>query len=186
MDDGVFALVVLIVLAVAVAALLVARRRRTARPRHAAPGGDRTVDAGRSQPAAEQGPRQREQRRERIEVAPLEEAARDRYLETWHRTQALFVDAPQEATRQADRLVTEVMRERGYPVEDFEQRAGDLSVDDPRLVQDYRAARAIAGANDRSEARTEDLRQALVHYRSLFEELLEAGGAAWRASGRTD
>jgi hypothetical protein len=185
MDDGVFALVVLIVLAVAVAALLVARRRRTARPRHAAPGGDRTVDAGRSQPA-EQGPRQREQRRERIEVVPLEEAARDRYLETWHRTQALFVDAPQEATRQADRLVTEVMRERGYHVEDFEQRAGDLSVDDPRLVQDYRAARAVAGANDRSEARTEDLRQALVHYRSLFEELLEAGGAAWRASGRTD
>jgi hypothetical protein len=186
MDDGVFALVVLIVLALAAAALLLARRRRTARPRNAGPEHDRTVDASPSQLSAEQELRQRQQRRERIQVVPLEEAARDRYLETWHRTQALFVDAPQEATRQADRLVTEIMRERGYPVEDFEQRASDLSVDCPRLVQDYRAARAIAGANDRSEARTEDLRQALVHYRSLFEELLEAGGAASAQRGRTD
>jgi hypothetical protein len=106
-------------------------------------------------------------------VVPLVPAARERYLETWHRTQALFVDSPTEATRQADKLVAEVMRERGYPVEDFEQRAADLSVAYPGLVQDYRAARAIADRNDRSEADTEELRQALVHYRSLFEELLE-------------
>jgi hypothetical protein len=82
-----------------------------------------------------------------------------------------------EATREADRLVTDVMRDRGYPVENFEQRAADISVDYPRLVEDYRAARAIASANDRSQASTEDLRQALVHYRSLFEELLEVGGS---------
>jgi hypothetical protein len=65
------------------------------------------------------------------------------------------------------------MRDRGYPVDDFEQRAADISVDHPQVVDDYRAAHAIAAANDRSEASTEDLRQALVHYRSLFEELLE-------------
>ena len=106
----------------------------------------------------------------------------DDVIDAWYRIQALFVDAPQEATRQADRLVTEVMRGRGYPVEDFEQRAADLSVDHPWLVRDYRAARA----KDRSEAGTEDLRRAPVHYRSLFEELLEGGGATPARRGRTD
>ena len=91
----------------------------------------------------------------------------------WRNTQAQFVDEPVEATREADRLITSVMRDRGYPVDDFEQRAADISVDHPQVVDDYRAAHAIAAANDRSEANTEDLRQALVHYRSLFEELLE-------------
>jgi hypothetical protein len=88
-------------------------------------------------------------------------------------TQARFVDEPAEATREADRLITSVMRDRGYPVDDFEQRTADVSVDHPQVVDDYRAAHAIAAANERSEASTEDLRQALVHYRSLFEELLE-------------
>jgi hypothetical protein len=185
MSDGVIALVVLLVLVLAVAALLLARRRRGARPRERlGPEHDRTVE-GRNQTSAAPAPR-----RERIQLVPLDPAARARYLETWHRTQARFVDAPREATRRADRLVTEVMRVRGYPVEDFEQRAAgsprrvsiaDLSVDHPRLVRDYRAARAVASANDRSEAGTEDLRQALVHYRSLFEELLEAGDDSERA-----
>ncbi len=188
MSAGVIALVVLLlVLALAAATLLVARRRRTARLRERlGPEHQRTVEASRDQITAEQEPRHRE----RIEVVPLDLAARARYLETWRRTQARFVDAPREATRQADRLVVEVMRARGYPVEDFEQRAAtslqrvssaDLSVDHPRLVQDYRAARVVASANDRSEAGTEDLRQALVHYRSLFEELLEVGDATEKA-----
>jgi hypothetical protein len=176
MNGGVFALIVLVVLAIAAAAWLVVRRQRTERLRERfGPEYDRAVEASDDQGAAEKELRQREQRRERIQVVPLVPAVRERYLETWHRTQALFVDSPTEATRRADGLVAEVMRERGYPVEDFEQRAADLSVDYPRLVQDYRAARAIADRNDRSEAGTEDLRQALVHYRSLFEELLEAG-----------
>ena len=187
MNGGVFALIVLVVLAIAAAAWLVVRRQRTERLRERfGPEYDRTVEASDDQGAAEKELRQREQRRERIQVVPLVPAVRERYLETWHRTQALFVDSPTEATRRADGLVAEVMRERGYPVEDFEQRAADLSVDYPRLVQDYRAARAIADRNDRSEAGTEDLRQALVHYRSLFEELLEAGGAASAQRGRTD
>jgi hypothetical protein len=176
MNGVVVALVVLVVLAIAAVALLLVRRQRSERLRQRfGPEYDRTVEAKEDQSAAEKELRQREQRREKIQVVPLVPAARERYMETWHRTQALFVDSPTEATRRADQLVTEVMRERGYPVEDFEQRAADLSVDYPRLVQDYRAARAIADRNDRSEADTEDLRQALVHYRSLFEELLEAG-----------
>jgi hypothetical protein len=176
MNGVVVALVVLVVLAIAAVALLLVRRQRSERLRQRfGPEYDRTVEAKEDQSAAEKELRQREQRREKIQVVPLVPAARERYMETWHRTQALFVDSPTEATRRADQLVTEVMRERGYPVEDFEQRAADLSVDYPRLVQDYRAARAIADRNDRSEADTEDLRQALVHYRSLFEELLEVG-----------
>jgi hypothetical protein len=175
MNGAVLALIVLVVLVVAAVALLQVRRQRTERLRQRfGPEYDRTVEVSKDQSAAEKELRQREQRREKIQVVPLEPATRERYLETWHRTQALFVDSPTEATRRADKLVAEVMRERGYPVEDFEQRAADLSVDYPGLVQDYRAARAIAERNDRSEADTEELRQALVHYRSLFEELLEA------------
>jgi hypothetical protein len=174
MNGAVIAIIVLVVLVVAAVALLLVRRQRTERLRRRfGPEYDRTVEVSKDQSAAEKELRQREQRREQIQVVPLVPAARERYVEVWHRTQALFVDSPTEATRQADKLVAEVMRERGYPVEDFEQRAADLSVDYPGLVQDYRAARAIADRNDRSEADTEELRQALVHYRSLFEELLE-------------
>jgi hypothetical protein len=80
-----------------------------------------------------------------------------------------------ESVRTADILVVEVMRERGYPVEDFDQREADLSVEHPRVVQHYRAARGISMAAERAQATTEDLRQAMVHYRSLFEDLLDAG-----------
>jgi hypothetical protein len=121
--------------------------------------------------------RQRRSRRLQDKFGPeydrTVEETRTRYLEAWRNTQAQFVDEPAEATREADRLITSVMRDRGYPVDDFEQRAADISVDHPQVVDDYRAAHAIAARNDRSEASTEDLRQALVHYRSLFEELLE-------------
>jgi hypothetical protein len=178
MSDGVIALIVVIVLVVGVVALLAARKRRSQRLQERfGPEYDRVVEAADDRGAAERELKDRELRRERIDVVPLDPDVRARYLETWHRTQARFVDAPVEATREADHLVTDVMRDRGYPVENFEQRAADISVDYPRLVEDYRAARAIASANDRSQASTEDLRQALVHYRSLFEELLEVGGS---------
>ena len=134
---------------------------------------DRTVEEAGDRRAAETELRERTERRAGFDVVPLEPEARTRYVEAWRNTQAQFVDEPVEATREADRLITSVMRDRGYPVDDFEQRAADISVDHPQVVDDYRAAHAIAAANDRSEASTEDLRQALVHYRSLFEELLE-------------
>jgi predicted nucleic acid-binding protein len=176
MNEGVIILIVLVALVVIAAALLAARQRRSQRLQDRfGPEYDRTVDATGDRGTAERELRDRERRRDRIDVVPLDPAARDRYVDAWHRTQARFVDSPSEATREADRLVAEVMRERGYPVEDFEQRAADVSVDHPQVVQNYRAARAIAVANERSQARTEDLRQALVHYRSLFEELLEVG-----------
>jgi len=96
-----------------------------------------------------------------------------RFAEAWKRTQARFVDEPSRAVDEADGLIKEIMQTRGYPVGDFEQRAADVSVDHPNVVTDYRAARNIAARNNSGKATTEDLRQAMVHYRSLFEELLE-------------
>ena len=86
----------------------------------------------------------------------------------------MFVDAPGDSVRDADRLVTEVMRLRGYPMDDFETRAGDISVDYPNVVENYRAGHAISESNARGDAQTEDLRQAMVHYRTLFQELTQS------------
>ena len=99
-------------------------------------------------------------------------AARQRYSDEWQNTQARFVGEPAAAVRQADVLVISVMRDRGYPMEDFDQRSADISVDHPQVVHNYRAAHAISMANDHGRASTEDMRQALVYYRSLFDELL--------------
>jgi hypothetical protein len=126
---------------------------------------------------------ERERRREYLEIVPLEPAARERYAEAWRDTQARFVDSPEQAIREADHLVTEVMRERGYPMEDFDQRAADVSVDHPNVTENYRAAHATSLANDQGEASTEDLRQAMVHYRALFVELLEQPGEEARRTG---
>jgi len=115
----------------------------------------------------------RQKRVDTFDIRPLEAAERDHFIDAWRATQARFVDAPAEAINDADRLVSEVMQARGYPVGDFDQRAADVSVDHPIVVENYRAARAIAVANQRGDASTEDLRQAIVHYRALFEDLLE-------------
>lgn len=155
-------------------------RQRSARLRSTfGPEYDRAVDAsGGSRRQAESELRARRERREQLDIRPLQPAARERYLIAWKQTQERFVDAPSEAVTEADRLVTDVMRERGYPMENFEQRAADISVDHPHVVKDYRAAHEISVANSGGEAETEDLRRAFVHYRSLFEDLLERGDAA--------
>jgi hypothetical protein len=116
----------------------------------------------------------RTKRVEKLTIHPLPAAERDRFLDLWRRAQALFVDSPLTAVAEADRLIGEVMRARGYPVSDFERRAADVSVDHPRVVANYREAHAIALNADKGQAGTEELRQAMVHYRALFEELLEA------------
>ena len=115
----------------------------------------------------------RSRRVERLAIRPLPPADRDRYADMWRGEQARFVDDPKSAVHEADRLVEEVMRRRGYPVGEFEQRAADISVDHPLVVENYRAAHDIATRLERGNAATEDLRQAMIHYRTLFEDLLE-------------
>ncbi len=116
--------------------------------------------------------RRRERRVERFELTDLEEADRNRFAQRWQQCQAAFVDGPADALNQADDLVGEVMTARGYPMEDFEERAADLSVSYPELVSNYRLGHQIAVSNQRGEADTEALRQAFIHYRAMFTELL--------------
>ena len=134
---------------------------------------DRTVADAPSRREAESELSERQKRRDELEIRPLAPEAGDRYASRWHNTQAKFVDAPEDAVGEADTLIQEVMRERGYPVQDFVQRSADLSVDHPDVISNYRAAHGISVANQRGKASTEDLRTAMVHYRALFEELLE-------------
>ena len=145
---------------------------------------DRAVTETGDRRAAESELDARRRRREELDIRPLDPTARERYTEQWRSTQSKFVDAPSEAIREADALVMQVMGERGYPMENFEQRAADISVDHPNLVENYRAAHAISLANDHGQASTEDMRQAMVHYRSLFEELLDTGGSFDREEAR--
>ena len=107
-----------------------------------------------------------------LDIRPLSVAERERYLADWAAVQSKFVDEPGQAIVDADRLIMEVMQLRAYPVSDFEQRAADVSVNYPALVSNYRAARVIALKNEQHQADTEELRQAMIHYRSLFDELL--------------
>jgi hypothetical protein len=169
---------ILIAVAAGVVVLLLAAvawtRTRTARLRDRfGPEYDRTVErrGGRRPGEAELGSRL--ERRERLEIRPLSGASRERYLESWKEVQMQFVDDPAGAVAGADRLIGSVMSERGYPMDDFERRAADISVDHPHVVERYRSAHGIAEKNEREEATTEDLRQAFKHYRALFEELLE-------------
>jgi hypothetical protein len=163
--------VVLVLVGAAWVATIAARRRSL--QRRFGPEYERTVADAPSRREAEAELREREQRREELEIRPLADAERRRYLRELDRVQADFVDDPGAAVSEADTLIQRVMRDRGYPVEDFEQRAADLSVDHPDVVEHYRAAHAVALRHTRDEADTEQLRQALVHYRALFDELLE-------------
>ena len=113
-----------------------------------------------------------------LNIHPLSVSERDRYLADWTAVQSKFVDEPGQAIVDADHLIMEVMQVRAYPVSDFEQRAADISVNYPTLVSNYRAARVIALKNEQHQADTEELRQAMIYYRSLFEELLETGAVA--------
>jgi nitrogen fixation-related uncharacterized protein len=120
----------------------------------------------------------RQKRIRKLEIRSLTHEEQSRFAEVWRRTQACFVDEPSKAITEADGLIKEVMQTRGYPVGDFDERAADISVDYPSVVTSYRAGREIAERNKSGEATTEDLRQAMMHYRSLFEELVEAAEPA--------
>jgi hypothetical protein len=121
---------------------------------------------------------ERQKRVEAFHVLPLTPVNRERFLAEWHAAQTLFVDDPRAAVINADHLVVAVMTERGYPMGNFEQRAADISVDHPHVVENYRRARGIALRNEQQGgASTEELRKAMVCYRSLFDELLESPAA---------
>lgn len=154
--------------------------RRTQLRKTFGPEYDRTISESESRRTGESELKERERRRRELDIRPLSSAAWQRYTEAWATVQRRFVDDPGGATLEADRLVGEVMEERGYPVEDFEQQAADLSVDHPELVQNYRAAHSTWLRHERGDATTEELRRAMVHYRALFDELLGMPEAARR------
>jgi hypothetical protein len=183
MDTWVWIVIGVLVAVVVLAILASALRTRRSRSLqdHFGPEYDRTVDQTGGRREAEQELREREKRHDELELRPLSQDARERYLREWRATQGLFVDDPAGAVAQADDLVQEVMRDRGYPVEDFEQRAADISVDHPDLVEKYRTANGIAGASERGEASTDELRYSVRHYRALFVELLEVDDEGGRA-----
>ena len=134
---------------------------------------DRVIREHGNQRRAESVLATRERRVESLPIRALTHKDRDHFAEAWQADQARFVDDPKGAVTEADRLVTAVMKARGYPVSDFEQRVADISVDHPHVVENYRAAVDIAKRHRRGEATTEDLRQAMVYYRKLFDDLLE-------------
>lgn len=176
MDTGLLiTLVVVLLVVVLLVALLSGRRRRSTKLQEQfGDEYDRTVDQRGDRREAEAELADRAKRRSQLDIRPLDADARERYALAWRRTQANFVDEPVEAVHEADGLVTEVMRERGYPMDDFEQRSADISVDHPDVVEDYRHAHRVAMSNaDGGRATTEELREAMIRYRALFDRLLE-------------
>jgi hypothetical protein len=175
MDNPVvIVLAIALVVAIGAAVWLYMRKRQTEQLQDRfGPEYDRTLAEHHDPRQAERELKAREERVDQLNIRPLERDERDRFAERWQAVQARFVDDPTGATDEADQLVGEVMATRGYPVGDFEQRAADVSVHHPRVVEHYRAAHAIAVRNSRGDADTEQLRQALVHFRALFEDLLE-------------
>jgi FtsZ-interacting cell division protein ZipA len=164
---------VVVIVTIVIVGYQVARQRRTAQLREQyGPEYDRAVDLADSQHAAESELRGRSKRHEQLGLRSLDTSERENFERCWSDIQAQFVDDPSTAVRNADLLVVEVMSARGYPVEDFDQRANDLSVRYPEGTQRYREARRIAQANKQGTVDTEDLRQALTSYRSMVLALL--------------
>jgi len=184
MDAWVWILIGVIVLAVIAAVVFaVAQQRRRAQLRESfGPEYDRTIAREGDVRRGESDLMARRERLAKLDIRPLSPSSRDAYRDSWEQTQARFVDNPAEALAQADALIIAVMEERGYPMNDFERRAEDVSVDHADVVQHYRAAHDISTRLDPngspgstpSDVSTEDLRQGLVHYRALFQELLES------------
>lgn len=174
MDPKIVGLIVVIVLVAIVAAIMISRKRQAERLRHSfGTEYDRQVEeAGGSRAKAQAELLKREKRVQKLDIRPLPSAQKDAFLADWQQVQAGFVDDPEKSIALADALVGDVMKARGYPVEDFDQRAADISVEHPQLVANYRAAHEIAVRYRQGKAGTEDLRAAFIGYRSMFEELL--------------
>jgi hypothetical protein len=168
------AAIVIAVALVTVIARSAIRRRRTERlKKHFGPEYERAVGEAGDQGAAEKELVGRERKRQKLDIVALAPESRAKYAELWRTVQTVFVDDPSRSVGEADRLVTEVMRERGYPIDDFEERAADISVDHPNVVEHYRAAHTLHLAQEQGDIGTEAQREAFVHYRTLFDKLLE-------------
>lgn len=175
MDPKLVVAIAVALVAVVVIAWVVVRKQRTIRLRQRfGPEYDRAV--------RERGPQHAEtvllDREKRVREFRIHELAaddRERFVTEWRIVQSRFVDDPQGAVAEADLLVDRLMQARGYPTSDFEQRAADISVSHPGVLDNYRAAHEIAVRHQRGEASTEDLRNAIIYYRSLFDDLLQTG-----------
>lgn len=175
----VIVLLVALVAAIGVAAWLFMQKRRTDNLHSRfGPEYERAVSEHRDQKEAERDLEHRAERVEQLHIRALAPEERDQFVSRWQSVQAQFVDDPEGATSEADHLLGQVMQTRGYPVGDFEQRAADVSVNHPHVVEHYRAGHALALRSARGDADTEDLRQAFVHFRALFEDLLEVESEA--------
>ena len=182
------AIVVVAIPAVIVTVGIVRSRRKTQRLKeHYGPEYERLLSENGSEKAANRELTTREHKRSKLDIVPLTPAALSNFTARWQEVQASFVDNPAGAVGVADRLITEVMRERGYPVDDFDRRAADISVDHPEIVDNYRAAHGV-NTSQQDEVSTEQQREAFVHYRALFEKLLataedvDAAGKSQEAS----
>jgi len=165
---------ILAVVAMAAAVWVFMERKKTRKlKQNFGPEYDRVIDQEKSARRAEAVLGERQKRVETYPLHSLTEEQRDRLAARWRMVQEHFVDDPRDAVAQADVIITEAMRTRGYPMADFEQRAADLSVDHPAVVEDYRAAHQIAMRDAQGTATTEDLRKAMQLYRNLFEDVLE-------------
>jgi hypothetical protein len=165
---------VVVMLVAGIAVVLSLRKRRTERLRTQFGGAEytRAVKEGGSREKAEAVLDNRADRVENLHIQPIGPGDRARFLESWRRVQARFVDGPGGAVTEADQLLGDVMSTRGYPVSEFEQRAADISVDHPLVLEHYRSAHEIAIRQTHGQASTEELRQAMIHYRTLFDELV--------------
>jgi hypothetical protein len=175
MDAWVWIIIAVVIVAIVVVAVLAWQQVQRKRLRDTfGPEYDRAMANAPTRKEAEAELEGRRTRREDLEIRELSPDASERYTHEWEGVQVRFVDDPVGATRDADRLVQQVMSDRGYPMDDFDGRADLISVDHPTVVDNYRKAHTTYVAYDAGDASTEDLRQAMVHYRSLFDELVES------------
>ena len=176
LDPKLIALVAAVIVIIAVLAWLYVRKRRSTTQdlrQKFGPEYDRAVLTHGSERKAQSKLEDREKRVEKLNIRDLDPTEHERFSKRWEAVQSRFVDSPKGAVSEADDLVSSVMKARGYPVSDFDQRAADISVDHPRVVENYRSAHEIALRVGKDAATTEDLRTAMIHYRSLFEELAQ-------------
>lgn len=171
-NTTVFVVLLLAVVLAVVVWLIVQRTRSLRLKRRFGPEYDLTVSEFHSRAKAESELMKREDRVARLKIVPLTPTDAARFSQAWNELQSRFIDNPKGVVAQADQLVRQLMEERGYPMGDFESRAADISVDHPGVVATYRVAQAIAISDARGEADTEELRKAVIYYRTLFDELL--------------